>query len=292
MRLVIACLLLLGAVILVPPFTKIPSSRKLAAYKSKSLEEWFYGSRRDFFQESTRNAAQEAIAALGTNSLPFLFSRLKERSGNGMLYFTLYRKLPAVLQTKLPYPISGDDIKAITLAHLGQFRFLPKDQVPKLADCVPKFKNPRLRMMGLNLMSMKYQSHPAFWSLCRALLDDPHPGVQLESAIWLGQSALSSDPGEPRLFPILATALENQEQRKVSLDVAWYGYQQQPPGGSGALQMPKQFGLVDPDLALRERIISALDRLESRLTTEEKNRLKQLRQTPSAKGAGNEARQN
>jgi len=85
-------------------------------------------------------------------------------------------------------------------------------------------------MSGFHFMRMKHQAHPAFLNLCRKLLNDEHPGIRLEAAVWLGKSALASDPAEPRLFPMLITALESKEKRKASLDLSGYFYEQWPPG--------------------------------------------------------------
>src|SRR5437660_1433404 len=110
--------------------------------------------------------------------IPFLLSKLKEKRGNGAMYFNLYRAMPSQVQARLPYPISGDDIKATSLGHIQRMHSIPREQVQTLADCVPTFGNPRLRMMGFYVMLMKYQTHPAFLELCRELLNDPHPGIQ------------------------------------------------------------------------------------------------------------------
>jgi hypothetical protein len=253
-----------------------PSRPKLPVYKGKSLEAWFFGSRKDFFYERTRSAAQDAINGLGTNSFPFLLALLKESHGNGAIYFRLYQPLPPRVQAKLPYPISDDDLKAITLDHIRRMPRLPSDQVRALAECVPDFANPRVRMIGFNLMLQQYQTHPDFLPLCRRLLNDAHPGVQLPAAIYLAQSAIVSDPAEPRLFPLLIGALESKPQRKTSLDLQKYAYQKQPPGGAGPLASPplsKLFpGLQDPDIALQNEIVTALARLERYLTQEQKNR--------------------
>jgi hypothetical protein len=178
--------------------------------------------------------------------------------------------MPGSIQAKLPYPISGDDIKAITLDHIGRLRRpLPKHKVQSVADCVLMFRNPRLRMMGFYFMLRNYQTDPAFLDLCRNQLNDQNPGIQLQAAIYLGQSAISSDPREPMLFPILVAALDSKEGRKPSIELSSYYYQQQPPGSGALASAPfSPPYILDPDEALRNEIQRALDRLTRYLTLE------------------------
>src|SRR5580693_6635596 len=72
----IACLALLTAFILAAFVLESVSRPETAVYKGKSLESWFYGSRKDFFAERTRKAAKEAVDGLGTNAFPFLLFTL------------------------------------------------------------------------------------------------------------------------------------------------------------------------------------------------------------------------
>jgi hypothetical protein len=205
----IVCLCLLTAFILSAFVRESTSRPKPVVYKGKTLEEWFYGSRKDFFVEPTRRAAQEAIDGVGTNAFPFLLYTLERTRGSGAMYFKIYRAMPKQVQAKLPYPISGDDIRAITLDHIRQLRRRPREVAQTLATCVPSLDNPRVRMIGFNVMLMNYQTDPAFLKLCRTLLNDGNPGMRLQGAIYLAQSAIASNPGESRLFPILLAALES-----------------------------------------------------------------------------------
>jgi hypothetical protein len=248
-------------------------------YKDRPLEAWFYAGRTNFFSETSRKAAQVAIDALGTNGCAFLLAELKSRHGNGPLYFKLYRSLPAWAQGRLPYPLSGDDIKRIALDHISKMPRLPRVQVQGLAACVPGFENPRLRMAGLNLMQMSYQSDPAFLELCRSLINDEHPGIQLEAAISLAESSIVADPREPRLFNILLDGLESKARRKASLDVVYYQYQKQPPGGSGSLPLPPNASryVRPPDDSVQDRIGVAVERLKLHLTQAQRNRLDDAR---------------
>jgi hypothetical protein len=50
--------------------------------------------------------------------------------------------MPAGIQSRLPYPISSDDIKAFSIGHLHKMKGLSGEQVQALADCVPRFRNP------------------------------------------------------------------------------------------------------------------------------------------------------
>jgi hypothetical protein len=86
-------------------------------YKGKPLEVWFYGSRTNFYADSTSTAATEAFKAVGTNAFPFLVSNLKYNHGNSVLYEKMHRHLPPLISTRLPYPISDDDIKVKTALH-------------------------------------------------------------------------------------------------------------------------------------------------------------------------------
>jgi hypothetical protein len=272
----IAALVLVSIAILASLFVASTPAKNTITYKNKPLDAWFYGSRTNFFLGQTMRAAQEAFDALGTNASPFLLAKLETAHGNGPLYAKLYRILPLWAQSKLPYPISGDDIKAMALHYLRQMRVMSSEQVQALADCVFRLRNPRLRMSGLQVMRMKHQAHPAFLKLCRKLMDDEHPGIQLEAAVWLGKSALASDPAEPRLFPILITALESKEKRKPNLDLSGYTYEQWPPGTSKPLPflLPASPYVVPPDQALKDGIEDALLRLKPYLTQEQKDRLR------------------
>jgi hypothetical protein len=275
--LLIVCLLsafiLLGLVL-------TPGSQKTTiTYRGKPLEVWFYGGRTNFFADTTRRTAQDAIDALGTNAFSFLFSNLKERRGSGNLYFRLYQIMPAWIRARLHYPILGDDIKAITLNHIGNMTAVPTPQIQYLADCIPSFDNPRLRSKAFYLVRTKHLPDPDFLNLCRKLLKDEHPGIRLEAAIYLAESALVSDPGEPGLFPILLTALESKSEREASLEIWGYSYRRQPPGGSGPF---KDFGPPGfrPDAKsqeqhLRERVEAAMYRLERHLDQEQKDRFRQ-----------------
>jgi hypothetical protein len=136
-------------------------------------------------------------------------------------------------------------------------------------------------MSGFQIMRRTHQTAPAFLGLCRKLLDDEQPGIQLEAAVCLGESALVSDPGEPRLFPILIAGLESTEKRKASADLNSYWYQQQPPGGTG-----RPFFAPPPSLQSkvqeewrRDEILRPLYRLERYMTPEQKDRLRRAEQT-------------
>ena len=276
----IAALVLVSIAILVSLFVASRPAKRTITYQNKPLDVWFYGSRTNFFREQTRRAAQEAFDALGTNACPFLLAKLRTARGTSALYFKLYQILPVWVQSRLPYPISGDDIKAIALQHMGQMSIISAEQVETLADCVPRLRNPRLRISGFQVMRMKHQAHPAFLNLCRKLLNDEHPGIQLEAAVWLGKSSLASDPAEPRLFPILITALESKEKRRPNLDISGYTYEQWPPGTPKPLPfpLPPSAYVVPPDQALRDRITGALDRLERYLTQEQKDHFRRAEQ--------------
>ena len=130
-------------------------------------------------------------------------------------------------------------------------------------------------------MLSKYQTQAAFLPMCRQLLSDQHPGMQLQAAIYLAQSALEADPAEPRLFPILTTAAQSKQQRKLTLDIREYSFKQQPAGASGGLRAVLPPGLTDQDKPFRDEIMRALYRLERYLTPAQKERLRNLSQKNS-----------
>jgi hypothetical protein len=272
----------LSAVILATLLLASSRPPQTLTYKNKPLEAWFHGSRTNFYSERTRQAAQEAIDSFGMNAFPFLLAKLKTAQGNGLVYFKVYRALPPWVQSRLPYPISGDDIKAMALDHIYKMRSMSREQVQAFAECVPSLRNPRLRMRGFEYMLMKHQTHPAFLELCRKLLNDQHPGIQLKAAIYLGQSGLAADPREPRLFPMLVAALDDKEKRKASVDLSEYWYQQQPPGSAPTPRLaglPQSPFVVPPDQALVHEISTALERLRHYLTQAEKDRLNRATRT-------------
>lgn len=253
---------------------------KSDAFRGKSLEAWFYGSRTDFFSQPVRASAQEALDGVGTNAFPFLLSQLEAGRGTPVLYNRAYRVLPGWLKSRLPFPLSGDDIRAITFDHLGKLRGrLSREQLDAIAELLPKLQNPRLRMLGLNFLNQHY--HPGLPGLCRKLLEDPEPAIRLEAALPVAESAIAGDPAEPRLAAILLLAFEHREIRDHWVDINWYGYGQQPPGGSGRpLWITPVPNFLDQSEVLRSRIKTALIRLEPYLTPEQRATFLKLSKQP------------
>jgi len=257
-------------------------------YKGKPLDAWFYGTRTNFFLERTRKAAQEAFDSFGMNAFPFLLEKVKTARGNSPAYFRAYRALPPWAQSTIFYPISGDDIRSIALGHIHGLPGISDDQVRTFAECVPGLPDPRLRLQAFEYMLMRHQPHPAFLELCRKLMNDEQPGIQLPAAIYLGQSGLTADPRDPRLFPMLVAALEDKEKRKATLDLRGYYYQQQPPGSgppASLARFPDPAFVVSPDEPLKGEIETALERLRRYLTRPEKDRLDRARQAARGKSA-------
>ena len=54
-------------------------------YKGSALMVWFYGERKDFWKTPMRDAAQDALAAAGTNANPILYANLTKSPGNGVI---------------------------------------------------------------------------------------------------------------------------------------------------------------------------------------------------------------
>lgn len=250
-------------------------------FRGKSLGTWFYGSRTDFFSQRLRDSTQEALNGVGTNAFPFLVSVLKAPRGTPMAYNKAYRVMPRWMKSRLAYPLSNDDIRAVTFDHLGKLNSrLSRQQLEAVAKLLPKLQNPRLRMLGLNFLNKHY--HPGLRGLCRKLLDDPEPAVRLEAVMPVAESAIEGDPAESRLAAILLPAFEQSEIRDHWVDINWYSYQQQPPGGSGGppWSAPGPSSLNQNEM-LRNRIKAALMRLEPYLSTEQRERFHKLSKEPA-----------
>ncbi len=281
LRIVSYICILIGGVVAVVTIIEGPFFGGPPVINSLPLDAWFYGSNTTFFQASTRASAESAIRGLGTNSFPFLLSVMKDNRGCGALYFKAYPLAPKWLQARLPSPIAKDDIRAMALQEVLQVRGLDPAQVQLLADRVAAFRNPRLRMSGFNLMVLKYQTDPAFLKLCRRFMDDPIPSLRLEAAIYLANSAVQSDPGDPRLFPILLAGLSDKDQRLAVADLRMYAWQRQPPGTPSASAAaayrvrwtggPENTG----EGILQHEIKRALYRLERYLTPDQKTQFRQ-----------------
>jgi len=262
------------------PLKRDPS--KNIMFRGKSLDAWFYGSRSNFFSQNVRDSAQNALIGVGSNAVPFLLSQFNPERASPTIYYRAYRVAPAGMKARLPYPIAADDIRAIVFGHLWQFRGrVSRDQLHYLADATANFENPRLRLRGLMFLTETYQIDSGFLRLCRRLLEDPEPAIQLQAAIPLAESAIRADPNDTRLAPILLAAFATKGVRDHWVDLNWYGFQQDPPGGAGgAPAMPLRpipVGHVqDENEMLRIRIKTALIRLEPYLTAEQRARFHEL----------------
>src|SRR4051812_6834588 len=118
-------------------------------YNGKTLSEWFFGQRRDFFYQSIQTNAEQTFRAMGTNAFPFLLSMLEER-GNSTIYFKFYRMMPRPVQARLQHPLSRDDIQMMALHYLDSIPIIP-DPVPEellsqLARRVARLPNARVRL--------------------------------------------------------------------------------------------------------------------------------------------------
>jgi len=278
----IRILLLLGliGILVVGACLKWVSGReegsKEITYKSKPLSKWFYGQRKDFFISTTRDAADDAFKALGTNAFPFLLSRLKN-GGSSVLYFKLYQAVPSRVQAWLPYPLLSDDIQVITLAHLSKVEDIPPEWLAALARQVPNLKNPRARHRGLMTVQMLAggRQDRSLISLCKDLLDDSHFGVRLNAAILLAEL----DPGETKSFPILIGALVDKEKLISSYAITGYWFRQ-PPGGSGSGPVTPFTGQTRSDVEEAERrmVLDALEELKSHLNEQQRGLVRQYQE--------------
>ncbi len=241
---------------------------KEITYKGKPVSKWFCDQRKDFFNQTTRDAADDAFKALGTNALPFLLSNLKNR-GSSVLYFKLYQVVPSRVQAKLPYPILRDDLQMITLAHLSKMKSMSPEWLAALAKQVPNLKNPRVRHCGLMTVQRLSGSRkePAFINLCKDLLDDRHFGVQLRAAELLADL----DQKERRGLPILLGALEDKEKLNSSRSISMYRYRQ-PPDGSGSPPVTPFTGQTPSDLVRFERrmVLDSLEKLKPHLDQQQR----------------------
>jgi hypothetical protein len=252
------------------------SHKSGVTYEGKSLEQWFYGGRTNFLVDDKERV--NALKAVGTNAFEFLLSNLRERRGNSLVYFKLHGMLPRWTQRRLPYPISEDDIKAISINYLFKLKDVPGAEFGALAECTPSFSNPRLRLFSLGHFLVELRGDPAFLPLCRKLLNDNNSAVRLDAAICVADSESKSDLTDSRLFPILIEGLQNKALRDANLDLCTY-YFGQPPGGSGMGRFPSMSSNVpDQDKFLQKRIIRALDGIWYRgyLRPEQKELLKRV----------------
>ena len=102
----IAALALVGIAILAAHFVSTAPATTSLTYKNRPLDAWFNGSRTDFFHGATRQAAQEAFDALGTNAGPFLLTKLRTACGDGLTTGNAL-KPRSVLDCGCPLPLSG-----------------------------------------------------------------------------------------------------------------------------------------------------------------------------------------
>lgn len=261
------------------------SHRSGVTYEGKSLERWFYAGRTNFLAEDKERKALIAFRAVGTNAFAFLLSNLRERRGNSLTYFKLYRILPRWAQKRLPYPISEDDIRAISITYLFKVQDVPGAEYGSLGDCIPKFSSPRLKHFALGYFMVDRQGDPAFLPLCRKLLNDDNSAIRLEAAICVAGSESKSDLSDSRLFPILIEGLQNRALRDAHQDLCSYAFGQ-PPGGSGMRRVPFMASTMpDQDEAMQRGIIRALERRWFRgyLTPEQKELVKRLEEEREAK---------
>jgi hypothetical protein len=250
--------------------------RSGVTYEGKSLEQWFYRGRTNFLTDDKERI--NALKAMGTNTFAFLLSNLRERRGNSLVYFKLYRMLPRLTQRRLPYPISEDDIRAISINYLFKLQDLPGAEFGSVAECTPNFGSPRLRLFSLGHFIVERQGDPAFLPLCRKLLNDNNSAVRLDAALCVANSESKSDLTDPRLFPILIDGLQNKALRDADLDLRMYTFGQ-PPGGSGMRRFPSMpSNMPDEDKFTQKRIIRALEGIWFRgyLTSEQKEVIKRL----------------
>jgi len=252
------------------------SHRSGVTYEGKSLEQWFYAGRTNFLAEDKQRV--NTFKTVGTNAFAFLISNLRERRGNSLVYFKLYRMLPRWTQRRLPYPISEDYIRAISINYLFQLKDVPGAEYGSLGECITKFSSPRLRFFGFGHFMVDRQGDAAFLPLCRKLLNDDNSAIRLEAAICVAGSESKSDLTDSRLFPILIDGLQNKALRDANLDLRTY-YFGQPPGSSGMRRFPwMASNMPDQGMFLQQRIIRALNGIWFRgyLTSEQKEVIKRL----------------
>jgi hypothetical protein len=238
------------------------------------------------------NGVRSASNALGTNEFSLLLHKLKANRGSGAFYVKVYRAMPKLIRAQLPYPMFGDDIKLRTLIRIGevlkemnkaQLHGITREEFHALGDCVASLRNPRLKMDGLILLRVQYESDPLWYKAgwlqtCKKFLNDSDLGIQLEAAINMANAAFPANPNEPRLFPILLGALDGKQRRKANLDLL-QGWNFQPPPGAPAnpAKTATNRGGVDMDHNLESRVWTALQRIKRFLTEEQRDRLSKAR---------------
>jgi len=221
----------MGGALVLAVCLALPLSRKEVSYKDKPISKWFYGERRDFLLKSTRERAEEAINALGTNALPFLVRNLN-RSGNSSLYFNFYRALPTRIQARLQYPISGDDVHYFSLNYLSKLGPLPEPTLASLAQLIPQLPDPRIRLHGLTTLvkiTETQEGREHLVRLCKSLLDDAEPGIRFHAAIRMAKLGVR----DARCISVLRSGLADDGVLKASVSLQPYRFGQ-PPGGSGS----------------------------------------------------------
>jgi hypothetical protein len=256
--------------------------RSGVTYEGKSLEQWFYGGRTNFLTDDKERV--NALKAMGTNAFAFLISNLRERRGNSLVYFKIYKILPRWTQRRLPYPISEDDIRAISINYLFKLQDVPGAEYGSLGECTPTFSSPRLRHFALGHFMVDRKGDPAFLPLCRKLLKDDNSAIRLEAAICVADSESKSDLTDSRLFPILIDGLQNKALRDANLDLRTYFFGQ-PPGSSGmGMRRFQSSNMPDQGKFLQQRIIRALNGIWFRgyLTSEQKQLIKRLEKEQEA----------
>ena len=207
--LVISIALFLIAALPLLTFYFWPCPSPAVLYKGRTFESWFYGAKTNFFDRETREAAQKALWAMGTNAFPSLLDNLTHNRGCSRPYLKAYWSMPVRVQSWLPFPILGEDIKMWTWSLICNMPVLTTEQVESLTYCICNTSSPDVRLYGLIALHNNYRFESCFGSTCTNLLSDPAPKIRLQAAIFLAELTHSSQSLEPRVFPILLSALHN-----------------------------------------------------------------------------------
>jgi hypothetical protein len=181
-------LLVLGISVVI--YFALKKDSDLPVYEGKNVREWFYGEDGHPGMMLTMQAAEEAFNKLGTNSIPFLISKLRTE---GTLfqkgYCKLFPKLPIRIQKKLPPTIDASYVQQMARHHLEA---IPIQRLKPFANKIPELY-PRLRnksyRRGISFLENKSFFQPTKLkdktSHILTVIEDGDPIVKLDAAILL-----------------------------------------------------------------------------------------------------------
>ena len=165
-------------------------------YQGKSLSEWV-----DLLYTPNHTQAMNSIAAIGPKAIPFLFEEARRWDSTVQgVYRTIWPKLPAILQQRLPA------LKPVDLNFPGKIgnalMAVGKQELPRLIAALEN-RNPRVRHVAiLAIQYMDAKPDAAVPVLCK-LLSDPDDWVRGSALQLLGFMGPKAKPAVPALMATL-----------------------------------------------------------------------------------------